>query len=104
MSSFSGNPGERFVSHDRFQQAYQSGDLPWDTNISPPELVEVVEGLRALPAGRALDLGCGTGTNSLYLARHGWKVTGIDFVAAAIERAREKQSHAIHLLPTPSIF
>jgi SAM-dependent methyltransferase len=38
----------------------------------------------------ALDLGCGTGDSSIYLARHGWKVTGVDFVPRALDRARAK--------------
>jgi cyclopropane fatty-acyl-phospholipid synthase-like methyltransferase len=37
-----------------------------------------------------LDLGCGTGTNSLYLARHGWRVVGVDLAAMAIRQARRK--------------
>lgn len=53
-------------------------------------LVEHVEGEHRLPPGRALDLGCGAGRNSLYLARHGWDVTGIDFLGRAIEMARDK--------------
>ncbi|HEX8032419.1 MAG TPA: class I SAM-dependent methyltransferase [Ktedonobacterales bacterium] len=73
-----------------FTLAYLRGLTPWDTGVSPPELVEVVEGDAALPPGRALDLGCGTGTNALYLARHGWHATGIDFAAPAISRAQEK--------------
>ncbi len=60
---------------------------PWDTFVSPPELVEFV---RQNPAGHALDFGCGTGTNAIYLARHGWQVTGVDFSAIAIYRARQK--------------
>lgn len=63
---------------------------PWDTGITPPEVVEAIEGPNALTIGRALDLGCGTGTNSLYLARHGWQVVGVDLAAAAIRRARRK--------------
>lgn len=74
-----------------FTLAYLRRRAPWDTGISPPELVDAIEGDHALPPGSALDLGCGTGTNSLYLARHGWHVTGVDFAAPAIERAREKQ-------------
>jgi SAM-dependent methyltransferase len=63
---------------------------PWDTGITPPEVVEAVEGPDALLPGRALDLGCGTGTNSLYLARHGWQVEGIDMAWTAIIQARRK--------------
>jgi SAM-dependent methyltransferase len=63
---------------------------PWDTGITPPEVVEAIEGPHALPPGRALDLGCGTGTNSLYLARHGWQVVGVDMAVTAIRQARCK--------------
>lgn len=51
-------------------------------------LVELVEGERQLAAGRALDLGCGAGRNTLYLARHGWHAVGIDLLGPAIDRAR----------------
>ena len=84
--------GQRWV----FTLAYWNRRTPWDTNISPPELVRVVEGAgpEHLPPGRALDLVCGTGTNSLYLAHHGWQATGIDFIPAAIAQARAKQRQA----------
>jgi SAM-dependent methyltransferase len=42
------------------------------------------------PPGRAIDLGCGTGTNVRYLAEHGWQVSGIDYVPRAIARARRR--------------
>ena len=60
---------------------------PWDTGVTVPELVRI---LPDLPPGRALDIGCGTGTNLLYLARQGWEVTGVDFVPRAISTARRK--------------
>lgn len=77
-----------------FWLAYLRGHTPWDTNVTPPELVETVTGPDALTPGRALDLGCGTGTNVIYLAQHGWDAVGIDFVDHAIRRARTKAARA----------
>src|ERR1700737_3604541 len=77
-----------------FRAAYLLGFKPWDTGVPPPELVSVVEGEDRFAPGKALDLGCGTGTNSIYLAQHGWEVTGIDFVPRAIKAARRKAAAA----------
>ena len=60
---------------------------PWDSGISPPELIEFIQNH---PAGSAIDLGCGTGTNVITLAQAGWHVTGVDFVSRAIRIARKK--------------
>ena len=72
-----------------FDLRYLLGRPPWDTAVTPPEVVELIEG-KGLAPGRALDLGCGTGTNCIYLARHGWEVVGVDFSILAIRRARRK--------------
>jgi cyclopropane fatty-acyl-phospholipid synthase-like methyltransferase len=76
-----------------FDLRYLLGWPPWDTQVTPPEVVELVEG-ESLPPGRALDLGCGTGTNCIYLARHGWEVVGVDFSILAIRRAWRKARRA----------
>ncbi len=68
---------------------YRFQKPPWDTGITPPEVVALVEQWEA-KSGRALDLGCGTGTNSLYLARCGFRVVGVDFSPKAIALARAK--------------
>ncbi|HSK87873.1 MAG TPA: class I SAM-dependent methyltransferase [Anaerolineales bacterium] len=64
---------------------------PWDTGVSPPELLEFI---REHKAGRAIDLGCGTGTNVVTLARSGWQVTGVDFAPRAIKLASQKVAQA----------
>ena len=73
---------------------YRDGKPAWDTCVTPPELVELVEGPEALAPGNALELGCGTGTNAVYLARHGWRVTALDLVERAVRQARGKVAAA----------
>jgi cyclopropane fatty-acyl-phospholipid synthase-like methyltransferase len=70
-----------------FEAWYVFRRPPWDTGISPPELLEFIQ---KNPAGRALDLGCGTGTNAIALAERCWQVVGVDFSGVAIRRARHK--------------
>ncbi len=71
----------------RFEWCYWRNRAPWDTQITPPEVMAFLD--QAHP-GRALDLGCGTGTNAITLAKHHWKVTAIDFAPKAIRTARRK--------------
>lgn len=77
-----------------YRLMYLVGFTPWDTDEVAAELTAVVEGPEALPAGRALDLGCGTGTQAVYLAGHGWRVTAIDAVDRALKAARRRGSAA----------
>ncbi len=60
---------------------------PWDTEVTPPE-VEAY--LRQHPAGRALELGCGSGLNAVRLGQAGWEVVGVDFALRAVGRARRR--------------
>lgn len=77
-----------------WQLAYLIGFKPWDSGVPPPELTAVVDGPEALAPGRALDLGCGAGTNVVYLAQHGWEATGVDLVGRALHKARQRAAKA----------
>ncbi len=70
---------------------YQRQAPPWDTGITPPEVEAFIA---SHSPGRAIDLGCGTGTNVITLAQHGWLVTGVDFAWSALRFAQRKLKQA----------
>ncbi len=74
-----------------YRLAYRAGQPRWDSDQPRPELAELT---RDRQPGRALDLGCGTGTDVIYLASQGWEATGIDFVPAAIASATSRAAAA----------
>jgi ubiquinone/menaquinone biosynthesis C-methylase UbiE len=72
---------------------YATGQTPWDTGVPCPEVLRcVADG--DLPGGTLLEVGCGTGTHAIALARAGFRVTAVDLVESAIRRAREKARQA----------
>lgn len=73
-----------------WNQRYLAQDTPWDTGIVPPELHELVETGLLRPPGVALDVGCGTGTNTIFLARLGFTAIGVDFAWSAVVQGRHK--------------
>src|SRR5438445_13056081 len=76
-----------------FEKSYATGETPWDSGIPSAELVRVLDaGL--LPGKTVLEIGCGTGTNAIALARRGYRVTAVDFVDMAVRRPREKAQQA----------
>ncbi len=76
-----------------WDQHYIAGELPWDTGEPDRHLIEFVESGLVAP-GRALEVGCGTGTNAIYLASRGFTVQGIDVSPNAIEQAEAKRKAA----------
>jgi cyclopropane fatty-acyl-phospholipid synthase-like methyltransferase len=73
-----------------YRTSWRLGFTPWDRGATASGLVALVEGPNALPVGRAIDLGCGSGTNSVYLCKHGWQVTAVDMEPRAVRAARRK--------------
>jgi SAM-dependent methyltransferase len=76
------------MSHN-WNESYKQDFIPWDSAVPEPMLVQAVES-GALPVGRALDVGCGTGITAIWLAQHGYDVLGVDVAPLAIEKARAK--------------
>ncbi len=66
------------------------GDLPWEIEAPPKDLIEVI-GKGLVSGDRVLDVACGTGNYSLYLAKQGLNVTGVDFSETAIEIANSRK-------------
>jgi len=75
-------------NRDTFEKAYtgSAGKAPWDVGQPQAPLIAVADRVTS----PVLDIGCGTGDTALFFAARGDRVTGIDFVEAAIRRARVK--------------
>jgi 2-polyprenyl-3-methyl-5-hydroxy-6-metoxy-1,4-benzoquinol methylase len=70
---------------DFWSERYRTGT---SFNLKPNRLL--VEAVKEVSPGRALDVGMGQGRNALYLAQQGWEVTGIDLAEEGIRQAREQ--------------
>ena len=76
-----------------WNQRYIQSDTPWDSGVPSQHLISfLAEG--KVKSGRVLELGCGTGTNAIHLAKLGFEVTAVDLSKVALERAREKAAQA----------
>ena len=72
-----------------FAERYASGKTPWDSGAPSEELIRVLNAGK-LTGSSVLEIGCGTGTNAIALARRGFRVTATDIVDQAIQTARDK--------------
>ena len=76
-----------------FAERYASGKTPWDSGAPSKELLRVLHDGK-LSGRSVLEIGCGTGTNAIELARRGFHVTAVDIVDPAIQTARDKARKA----------
>ncbi len=65
-------------------------EAPWPEDAD----ANLVARASGLAPGRAIDLGCGPGRNAIWLAQHGWRVTGVDASAVGLEKARDRAQRA----------
>ena len=76
-------PASSGHDHASWEERYSSAPTLWSGRVNPPLAAEAAD----LPAGRALDVGCGEGADTLWLAARGWQVTGLDWSQTALDRA-----------------
>lgn len=72
-----------------FEARYQTGNTPWEIHRPDQSLLDFIDNSGLAPC-RALDIGCGTGSNAIWLASQRFQVTGYDLSPRAIETAGQK--------------
>lgn len=94
----SGGPGSSLPERERWASTYRETpyqDLPWFHTFPEPWIVEAVDA-RWVPAdGRVLDIGCGAGTNVLWLSERGYDAVGLDIAPGAVRAAEERRRDSI---------
>lgn len=74
-----------------WDERYRSGQTPWDTGITPPEVQAFWREQPPPATGEfALDIGCGTGLNTLFLAGQGLRAIGFDMAGQALSLAKQR--------------
>lgn len=81
-----------------WNQRYVDENTPWDSGMPSDHLIRILADYELSPqkvaGGRVLEIGCGTGTNAIYLAEQGFQVKAVDVAPLAIDQANEKAKAA----------
>jgi SAM-dependent methyltransferase len=78
---------------ERWEERYRTGNTPWDIGRPDFNLVDMVT-KRTIPACKALEIGCGAGSNAVWLAQQHFQVTATDLSELALQKAGERASAA----------
>ncbi|MCP4160913.1 MAG: class I SAM-dependent methyltransferase [Deltaproteobacteria bacterium] len=73
----------------KWQERYENDETPWDSGEPDGNLMVFIETSVIAPV-KTLEIGCGTGTNSIYLAKKGFDVTGVDISDIPVQKAIEE--------------
>jgi thiopurine S-methyltransferase len=94
--------GDSFQEPEFWDSRYRAQDAPWELAHAPRQLLRW---MGSQPSGGSVLIpGCGSGREVCAFARAGWKVTGIDFSATAIARARANAEGASATLIVDDFF
>jgi ubiquinone/menaquinone biosynthesis C-methylase UbiE len=85
---------EQTNTSDFWDDLYSNTISPWDTGRPDQYLQQIIAKEGMQHGAGVLDVGCGTGTNAIWLAKQGFHVTGVDISSVAIARAKAKMSLA----------
>ena len=90
-------PVDRVGGHESCEEIctkHAPESLPWQLAQPRPALVELIQSRKVFPKGKALDLCCGLGTNTIYLASAGFQTTGIDISKTTVTHAQARDRAA----------
>jgi SAM-dependent methyltransferase len=83
-----------------WDEHYKNGHTPWDSGRPSEELRRVLAEANIAPC-RAIEFGCGTGTNAVWLAQQGFDMTAVDISSLAVAQAQRRAADAgvaVHFL------
>jgi methyl halide transferase len=80
---------------------YRQGTPPWDAGVTHSELIHVLDEYSFPKGGTVLEIGCGTGSDAICLAKRRFEMTAVDCSPIALERARlraEQENALLHFV------